>query len=76
MSLHLFYVVDALDIKNLKKMKIFVFAEFFPDFFPSLHWFRPHWISYGESRILDFIQNSADLSVFQDFRIGGLQCFH
>ena len=38
-------------------------------------WFRPHWISYGESRILDLTQNPADLSVFQDFRIGGIAMF-
>ena len=38
-------------------------------------WFQPHWISYGESRILDLIQNPADLSVFQDFKIGGITMF-
>ena len=38
-------------------------------------WFRPNWVSYGESKILDLTQNPADLSVFQDFRIGGIAMF-
>jgi len=38
-------------------------------------WFRPHWISYGESRILDLTQNPVDLFGFQDFRIGGIAMF-
>ena len=33
-----------------------------------LEWFQPHWTSYAESRILDLIQNSTDLTV-QNFRI-------
>jgi hypothetical protein len=38
-------------------------------------WFQPPWISYGESRILDPIQNSTDSTVFQDFRIGIIATF-
>jgi len=43
--MHLFYVVDALDIKkNKKKMNIFVCADFFPiftDVFPIFTIFSP-----------------------------------
>ena len=38
-------------------------------------WFRPYWISYGESRILDLTQNLVELSIFQDFRIAGIAMF-
>jgi len=37
-------------------------------------WFQPHWISYGESRILDLTQNPADL-VFQEFKIRWIAMF-
>jgi hypothetical protein len=34
--------------------------------------FQPHWTSYGENKILDPIQNSADLTVY---RIGRIATF-
>ena len=34
-------------------------------------WFHPHWISYGESRILGSTQNPTDLTVFRILGLAG-----
>ena len=41
----------------------------------TFKWFQPHWISYGESRILDSTQNPIDLTIFRILGFGGIAVF-